>query len=121
LVDIPDQSVDLPYFLVNPKRANYTGELLTIIISTIPLTNIKIDKDGKIKNLSELIELEMNSNTEIFSRSDVEDKIYTQAEADAACGAKTRQLVREINAESMRRKNAPVNKRITLAQTIYRT
>ena len=95
LVDIPDQNEDLPYFLINPKQVNYTGELLTIIISPRPLTDIKIDRDGKIKNLAELIELETNSNAEIFSRSDEEDKIYTQAEANSTCGSKTRQLTRE--------------------------
>ncbi len=121
LVDIPDQAEDLPYFLINPKQANYTGELLTVIISPKPLTNMKIDKEGKIKNLSDLIELETNSVAEIFSRNDTEDKIFTQAEADSACGSKTRQLVREKSAENpCGTKKRQLTREEPLPQTIYR-
>jgi len=111
----------LPYFLINPKQANYTGELLTVIISPKPLTNIKIDKDGKINNLNELIELEINSNAEIFSRDDSEDKIYTQAEADSACGSKTRKLTREKSAQNpCGTKTRQLTREEPLPQSIYR-
>ncbi len=121
LVDIPDQKEDLPYFLVNPKQANYTGELLTVIISPKPLTNIKIDKDGKIKNFDELIELETNSVAEIFNRNDAEDKIYTQAEADSACGSKTRQLVREKSTQNpCGTQTRQLTREEPLPQSIYR-
>lgn len=121
LVDIPDQTEELPYFLINPKGANYTGELLTVIVSPKPLTNLKIGADGKIKNLEELIELETKSEAEIFTRSDSEDKIYTQAEAGSACGAKTRQLTRE---KSTQNPCGPKTRQLTreepLPQSIYR-
>ncbi len=107
--------------MINPKQGNYTGELLTVIISPTPLTNIKIDKDGKIKNLSDLIELETNSVAEIFSRNDTEDKIFTQAEADSACGSKTRQLVREKSTENpCGVKKRQLTREEPLPQTIYR-
>jgi hypothetical protein len=120
LVDIPDQTEDLPYFLINPKQANYTGELLTVIISPKPLTNIKIDKDGKIKNPNELIELETNSVAEIFSRNDAEDKIYTQAEADSACGAKARQQNNRQLERPCGAKTRQLTREEPLPQTIYR-
>ncbi|CAN5575682.1 hypothetical protein BH18ACI1_BH18ACI1_16640 [soil metagenome] len=120
LVDIPDQTEDLPYFLINPKQANYTGELLTVIISPKPLTNIKIDKDGKIKNLDELIELETNPVAEIFSRNDAEDKIYTQAEADSACGAKARQQNNRQLERPCGAKTRQLTREEPLPQTIYR-
>jgi hypothetical protein len=57
LVDIPDQAEELPYFVINPKKDNYSGELLTIILSPKPLTNLKTDSDGKMKTLETLSDL----------------------------------------------------------------
>lgn len=119
LVDIPDQAEDLPYFLINPKQANYTGELLTVIISPKPLTNMKIDANGKIKNLDDLIELETKADAEIFSRNDTEDKIYSKTEAESACGAKTRELTRE-KATSCTNQTRQLTREEPLPQTIYR-
>src|SRR5215213_4804055 len=65
LVDIPDQTEDLPYFVINPKRDNYAGELLTVIVSPKPLTNLKTDSNGKIKALDALESLEENADSEI--------------------------------------------------------
>ncbi len=121
LVDIPDQTEDLPYFLINPKKSNYKGELLTIIISPKPLTTLKADKDGKIRNLDELIGLENNTDAEIYSRSDSQDKIYSQTEAESACGAKTRQLTREKSPENpCGAKTRELTREEPLPQTIYR-
>lgn len=121
LVDIPDQTEDLPYFLINPKNSNYTGELLTVIISPKPLTSLKVDKDGKIKNLDDLIDLENNTDAEIFSRSDSQDKIYSMTEAQSACGAKTRQLVRERTPEKpCGEKTRQLTREEPLPQTLYR-
>lgn len=121
LVDIPDQREEFPYFIINPKNANYAGELLTVIVSPKPLTNLKTDKDGKIRNLDDLIDLEINAEAEIFSRSDAQDKIYTQTEANAACGAKTRQLTREKSPENpCGAKTRQLTREEPLPQTIYR-
>lgn len=107
LVDIPDQTEDLPYFVINPKNPKCAGEFLTVIISPKSLTNLETDSDGKIKTLNNLIDLEENADTEIFNRTDNQDKIYSQAEAAAACGAKarrqnSRQLERPCGAKTRR-------------------
>jgi hypothetical protein len=121
LIDIPDQTEDFPYFLINPKKANYVGELLTVIISPKPVSNLKTDQDGKITNIEELADLEINSEAEIFSRFDSADKIYTQAEAEATCGAKNRQLEREKRAaKPCGEKTRQLTREEPLPQTIYR-
>ncbi|CAN5625988.1 hypothetical protein BH20ACI4_BH20ACI4_28460 [soil metagenome] len=121
LVDIPDQTEDFPYFIINPKTENYAGELLTVVISPKPLTDLKTDDEGKIINLDELIELELNADNEIFSRTDKQDSIYSQAEASAACGAKTRQLTRvKLNEQPCGGKSRQLTREEPLPQTIYR-
>lgn len=121
LVDIPDQTEDLPYFVISPKKDNYEGELLTVIISPKPLLNLKTEKDGKIKNLDELIDLEIDAEAEIYSRTDEQNKIYVQAEAEAACGSKTRQLTRESSTTNpCGTKSRQLTREEPLPQTIYR-
>lgn len=120
LVDIPDQTENDPYFLINPKGKNYVGELLTVIISPKRLTNLKTDEERRITNLEELINLELGAEVEIFSRSDAQDKIYTNAEASAACGGKTRQLVREKSNNPCGEKTRQLTREEPLPQTIYR-
>ena len=120
LVDIPDQTEDLPYFLINPKKENYMGELLTVIISPNRLTSLKIDSNGKIKNLDSLIDLEEDAEAEIFSRTDSQDKTYSITESEAACGAK----VRKANTRQLERPCGEKTRELTreepLPQTIYR-
>jgi hypothetical protein len=122
LVDIPDQREDLPYFLIkNPKNSNYQGELLTVIISPDPLKSFRMGKDGKIKNLEDLIDLENNTAAEIYNRNDSLDKIYSKAEAESACGAKSRQLTREKSAQKpCGEKTRQLTREEPLPQTIYR-
>jgi hypothetical protein len=120
LADIPDQTEDLPYFLINPKNSNYKCELLTVIISPKLLTNIKTDRNGKIRNLDDLIDLENSADAEIYSRSDSQDKICSQTEAQSACGVKTRQLTREKSAENpCGAKIRQLTREEPLPQTIY--
>lgn len=121
LVDIPDQTEDLPYFVISPRKDNYAGELLTVIISPKPLTNLKTERNGKIKNADELIDLEIDAEAEIYSRTDDQDKIYAQSEAQAACGAKTRQLTRESSTTNpCGTKTRQLTREEPLPQTIYR-
>ena len=55
------------------------------------------------------------------SRSDAEDKIYTPAEANSACGAKTRQLVREKSTQNpCGSQTRQLTREEPLPQTIYR-
>ncbi len=95
LFDFPDQKEDLPYLKMNPQRPNYSGELLTVIISPKQLTNLGVDANGKLKNIDDLAELEFNSDVEVFTRNDLADRIYSRSESESACGVKTRELVRE--------------------------
>lgn len=115
LVDIPDQIEYLPYFVMDPKKENYRGELLTVIITPNPLTNLRVDKDRKLKNEDELDDLETNTEAEIYSRVDTGDKVFTEAESKSACGSKSRQLERpcETNTRQLTREEP-------LPQTIYR-
>lgn len=69
LVDIPDQSEDLPYFLINPNDEDYAGELLTVIVSPQPLENLETDPKGRILNAEKLAELEENTEVEMYSKA----------------------------------------------------
>ena len=94
LVDAPDRNEANPYFKLDPRRAGYAGELVAIVVSPVKL-NIELGDDGQILNIGDLIDLQGTVEFEIFDREDNGDRIYSQAEADASCGAKTRDLVRE--------------------------
>lgn len=121
LVDIPDQSENLPYFNIEPHGDKYAGELITFIISPVKLTGLKIDANGRIENVGEYYKLEAAASFDIYSRNDNTDKTYTQAEADSACGARTRQLVRD---KSEGKPCGAASRQLTreepLPQTIYR-
>ena len=114
LFDFPDQREDLPYLMLNPKKDNYTGEVMTIIVSPRPLTIIKIDKDGNVRDSDELRDLELSAEVEIYSRTDMADKLYSKAESTAACGVKARQLEREKGCGV-----APLTREESLPQSIY--
>lgn len=120
LVDIPDQREELPYFVMNPKKDNYAGEAIAIIISPTPL-RIKSDSKGKIEDVENLDELIPNAEAEVFIRTDVRDKIYSNAESQSACGAKTRQLEREKAAtQPCGTATRQLTREEPLPQTIYR-
>ncbi len=99
LVDIPDQKEELPYFNIVARDPRYRGELLTVIISPVQLP-IAADSKGKVTNTDELADLELGVEVSIFDRTDNDDKVYTKVEANSACGAKTRALVREESNDS---------------------
>lgn len=106
LVDVPDRMENPPYFTIETQKNNYAGELVTVIISPTPLSNLKVDKDGKIKNLDRLIELEINADVEIYGIEAGQNGVYTSAEAEAACGSKTRELVRQKSTAGKQKLNA---------------
>ena len=95
LADIPDQHEKLPYFSMNSDNPNYRGELLTVVISPRPWVNIRLSEEGFMTNADDLLDLEFGADVEIFGRTDNADGIYSKAESEAACGAKTRQLERD--------------------------
>ena len=94
IVDIPDQREEMPYFNIKIRKPLYTGERLSVIISTRPLTKFAIDSDGKLTDQTGLVQMEFESDAELFSRTDTTDKVYTKTEAKSACGVVTRQLER---------------------------
>lgn len=98
LFDFPDQREDVAYLRLNPKKDNYTGEILTVVIAPRPLTIIKLGKDGKVQDSDDLRDLELGAQVEVFSRTDTADKIYSKTEAAAACGVKARELERDKSA-----------------------
>jgi hypothetical protein len=121
LFDIPDQREDLPYLRMNPKQTNYTGELLTVIVSPKPLNDLQVIEDGKLRNGNDLIDLEFGNVVEIFSRTDAADKLYSQAESESACGVKTRELQRESSPTNpCGTKYRELSREQALPQSIYR-
>ncbi len=121
LVDIPDQKDELPYFKISPQSDNYRGEMLTVIVSPVKIT-FRTDAKGKITSIDELSDLEFNADVSIFSRTDDDDKLFTKAEADASCGAKSRSLVRENVTEDKPcgAKSRSLTRDEPSPQTIYR-
>ena len=94
IADIPDQGSTQPYFDMVSKAANFSGELLTIVLSRTPITRFEIDSDYFLQNVDELVNMEVDSEAEILSRTDTIDRIYTVTESKSACGMETRDLQR---------------------------
>jgi len=94
LVDIPDQKENYPYFKLRPSRGNYAGELVAIIITPVKL-DFQLDDRNKILNIGNVIDLDSEIDLEIFASIDTNGDLFSRAEADAACGSKARELVRE--------------------------
>lgn len=94
LVDIPDQKEPLPYFKLDPQKGSYAGELVAIIITPVKL-DFQLGDKNKILNIGSVIDTNLGVDVQIFSSPDLKDQVYTQAEADAACGSTSRELVRE--------------------------
>jgi hypothetical protein len=120
LVEIPDQSEELPYFNLTAKRDNYAGELLTVIVSPRPLTNLKVEADGRIKSAEIVADLEENTSVELYARIDGAGETYSLAESQSTCGQKTRQLKREQAQPSSCAKSRQLTRDEPLPQNIYR-
>ena len=93
LVDVPDQRASINRFKFEVTKTNYTGELITVVISPTRLPPIKTDVRGHLLDIEPLLDIEYKSSARFYSRSDMEDKLYSKAESEAACGSKTRELV----------------------------
>jgi hypothetical protein len=118
LIDFPDKSEQWSYFNIDPKRENYVGELLTVIVSPRPLMNLKTDAEGRIINIESLAELEENADAESYAKEGGVGETYTNAEAQAVCDQKTRQLTREKTEPCA--KTRQLTREEPLPQTIYR-
>ncbi len=121
LVDIPDQKDEIPYFNISAKDPNYRGEMLTVIVSPVPLT-INAERDGKITNVGVLANLEIDADVSVFERTDDDDKVYTTIEADSSCGARSRMLVREktTGASPCGEKTRQLTREEPAPQAVYR-
>ncbi len=96
LIDIPDKSENLSYFNIEASTdPGYRGEALTVIISPTPIEALRLSIGGEIQNVDALVGLEARADFDFYSRVDLGDKLLSGAEADASCGARTRQLVRD--------------------------
>lgn len=120
LVDIPDQRDDVPYFNITPQGPNYTGELLTVVIAPKPLAGIRLDRDGKVTSTEELSNLEFGTEAEVFSRADIDDKIYSKAEFESACGGRTRRGKTEKSGSPCGITSRKLTRDEPLPQTIFR-
>jgi hypothetical protein len=95
LIEIPGSEVAFPYFNVNPKRDDYVGEELLVII-----TPEKLPLEIGMRALAIREEIvkqwlaDWSSEVEIFDAADGEGIAYTQAEADAAT-SNSRSLTQE--------------------------
>ena len=123
LVEVPDQSEDLPYFNMTPKSKDYAGELLTVIVSPNPLTNLPTGARGQLINARELAELEANNEVELFAKTDGVGETYSEAEATSTCGKKTREVAVDKAQPSCSRsrqltRDEPLPQSIYLVKTI---
>jgi hypothetical protein len=95
LVEIPASIDSVPYFTIQPRRADYVGEELVVVITPNPMTDIEktlrpepISRD----RLQKWYDWQMGAD--VYDADDGEGIAYTQTEADAAENA-SRSLTRE--------------------------
>ena len=95
LVEIPGSNDSVPYFTIQPRRADYVGEELIVVITPNEMTNIEktlrpqpISKE----RLDKWYDWQMGAD--VYDADDGEGIAYTQTEGDAAENA-SRSLTRE--------------------------
>lgn len=94
LVEIPSTADDMPYFRIKPKREDYAGEEVIVIISPAKITGF-IFGTGRPTISSNTLEKWFNdwaSVTDVYDASDGEGVAYTRTEAEAV---RTRSLTQE--------------------------
>lgn len=95
LVEIPASTDSVPYFTIQPRRADYVGEELVVVITPNPMTDIeKMLRPEPISRdrLQKWYDWQMGAD--VYDADDGEGIAYTQTEADAAENA-SRSLTRE--------------------------
>lgn len=120
VVDIPDGRDDVPYFNINPKDANYSGEMITVIVSPKPLTDLEIDDTGKLVSSNVLTDMEFGTESEVFSRTDSADNLLSKNEADAMCGPKARHEEPKVAGKPCGVKTRQLTRDEPFPQSIYR-
>jgi hypothetical protein len=95
LVEIPASTDSVPYFTIQPRRANYAGEELIVVITPNELADIeKSLRPAQISRdrLAEWYKWQMGED--VYDADDGEGIAYTRVEADAA-ESTSRSLTRE--------------------------
>lgn len=98
LIEIPAASDTPPYFTINPKRSDYAGEELLIIISPTPIKlPFEIERNAQTIT-DEQIEkwlAEWENFVDVYDGEGGEGDVYTTAEAEAALAVRSRKLTQE--------------------------
>ncbi len=96
LIDIPGTSDSVPYFTIKPRRADYAGEELAVIISPIKIPGIEPEMRAQ-KITRETVEKwlqDWGTTLDIYDAEDGEGIAYTASEANAA-NVQSRSLTQE--------------------------
>jgi hypothetical protein len=92
LFDIPyalDENPWMKFVKRDSTPADWNGELFTIIISREKLPWLKLDDPSFLEDI------ENDSESEVFDRVDMDDRVFVNTEANASCGIATRGVERE--------------------------
>ncbi|MGC2236510.1 MAG: DUF4384 domain-containing protein [Pyrinomonadaceae bacterium] len=96
LIEIPASTDSVPYFTVKPRRADYAGEELLVVITPEKLSGIEIGLRAQAISLEMLQKWmeDWSAEVEIFDAEDGEGVAYTTNEAQAA-NSQSRALTQE--------------------------
>lgn len=96
LVEIPASTDSVPYFTVKPRREDYAGEELLVVITPEKLSGIEIGLRAQAISLEMLQKWmeDWSAEVEIFDAEDGEGIAYTSTEAQAA-NSQSRALTQE--------------------------
>lgn len=91
-IEIPAQTDEPFYFEITPFEENYTGELITVILSPVKMPGLQITNQPLELSDSQVEDWEDNweQTISIFELDKDDDEIYTEEEKQAGSG--TRQL-----------------------------
>ena len=96
LIEIPASSDSVPYFTIKPRRADYAGEEIAVIISPVKIPDIEIGLRAQKIN-REIVGKwlkDWGATVDIYDAEDGEGVAYTTNEAQAA-GVQSRALTQE--------------------------
>ncbi|HSS20366.1 MAG TPA: DUF4384 domain-containing protein [Pyrinomonadaceae bacterium] len=96
LIDIPAQEDTPSYFTTRPTAPNQVGEILTVIVTTTPLTLLISDKPFQISTVDlSAWEKKWSRQSERFEMEGGAGEVWTQQEKQAAASKGARQLTRD--------------------------
>lgn len=85
LIEIPAATDSVPYFTIKPRREDYAGEELAVIISPIKIPNIEINLRAQAINRENIEKWlkDWGATVDIYDAEDGEGIAYTRTEAEA--------------------------------------